>query len=305
MKIQGVEILRISDFQRFFEMEDFLVNAKEYADMFKDIDLAIFCDTLREAKLVSQLRAWCLGLSLNATSKDDQISLVGDEWIPLGEISNVLDDYRNSISSNNRIGLAYLFLLLKNVWPVERMRSSCKIFQNYKSDIPEGELVPVYQDYSFKQARIQTNNVIRRFLMNTKCKDGVAISCGMSHINLALGDCVVVLFNDKNECIRILPNKSCSEDGQIRMHLKVDNSSNKPYVEIIRPNKKTKIEDICSFWLEPGSPEDYIVLCKTDGTLVYDKQCYFLGARHKEYNGQTIIAVEPVPNNNDYIFYTR
>jgi hypothetical protein len=305
MKIQGVEILRISDFRRFFEMEDLLVNTKEYADMFKDVDLTIFCDTSREANLVSQIRAWCLGLSLNATFMDNQISLLGDDWIPLGEISKVLDDYRDSISSNNRIGLAYLFLLLKNVWPVEKMRQACKIYQNYKSDIPIGEFVPVYQDYNFKQGRAQTNNIVRKFFMNTRCKEGVRISCGESHVTLAFGDCVVVLFNDNNECIRILPNKSYSEDGQIRMHLKVNTSTSKPYVEIIRPNKKIKIEDVCSFWLEPGSPEDYIVLCKTDGTLVYDKQCYFLGVRHKEYNGQTIIAVESIPHNNDYIFYTR
>lgn len=311
MKIQGIEILRITDFRRFFDMEDFLVNAKDYADFFRDVDLDLFCNK-KEALLLSQIRAWCLGFNLNATFVDDQISLVGDNWIPLGEISKVLNDFQDSISYQNRIMLAYLLLLFKNTWSVEEMRIACQTLQNFKDGAPLEEYNSLHKNIVFSPAKFQTTGIVRRFFMNTKHPEGLTVSCGDCNINLQPGDCVVGLFNRENECVRLLPNIAASEDKKIRMKLKVNLSTGKPYVKIIRADKTEEIEDVASFWIEPDNyviiltNTGNIVLVNDDGKQNYPDKCFKLRKRHEmfkqSHENKTIVAIEPT--QWDYVFYS-
>ena len=48
MKLQGVEILRISDFRRFFTIEEFILNKEAFSHLFSYIDVNLFCDTTEE-----------------------------------------------------------------------------------------------------------------------------------------------------------------------------------------------------------------------------------------------------------------
>lgn len=267
MKIQGIEILRITDFRRFFDMEDFLVNSKQYAEMFQKLDMELFCKTKLEGQLVSQLRAWCNGMPLNATFNDGQISLIGNTWLHLGTIADVLNEYRETIAYKDRIGLAYLFLLLKDAWTIETIKKACQTFLEFKSGIPIGEFISVHKDTILAIGKSQLSNLTRRFIANTKHSEGITVSLGDNNVVLKFCDCVVGLFNEQNECVKLLPNVSNSEDKQIKAKLKVDPDSERTYIEIIRPewSEKENIYDVCSFWIEPGN---HVVVLKNDGNII-------------------------------------
>ena len=306
MKFQGVEILRITDFRRFFVMEEFLVNSKQYAEMFQETDLELFCNNMLEGQLISQLRAWCSGKQLNATFNDGQISLIGDTWMPLGNLAPILNDFREIISYKDRLGLAYLFLLLKDAWTPEMIRKGCETFLCFKSDKPMGDTISLHHDIEFPLGKPQVSNVISRYLINIGYRDGVKVKCGSNVVKLEIGDCVVGLFNEADECICLLPNRACTEDNSVKMRMKVDVTSKQPYVEIFRKDsdKAICIKDVSSFWIEPGG---YVVVFKKDGFVDYDSRCYSLKMRLSKFNqtnpGKTIVAA--VNNDGFYTFYYK
>lgn len=315
MKIQGVEVLRITDFRRFFDMEDFLVNSKLYADMFQEIDMELFCNNKLEGQLITQLRAWCNGIQLNTTFKDGQISLPGNNtWLPAENPIHVLNEFREAISYKDRLGLAYLFILLKDAWTTDMIKKGCETFIEFKTGVPTGEFISIHKDTILPLGKSQIANLTRRFIANTKHTDDITVSLGEIEVVLHQGDCVIGLFNEQNECVKLLPNVSYSEDKKIRLKLKADLYSEKTYVEIIRPEwpEKEKVYEVCSFWIEPGN---HVVVLKNDGDLVIIddnkeqtdiSKCFKLKKQHQIFKQshpeKKIIAIEPTQCN--YLFYS-
>lgn len=318
MKIQGVEILRITDFRRFFDMEDFLVNSKRYVEMFQETDMELFCNNMLEGQLISQLRAWRSGKQLNTTFNDGQINLIGDSgsvtWLPLGHLAHILNDFRETISSKDRLGLAYLFLLLKDAWTPEMIRKGCETFIEFKSGVPTREFIPIHKNSIIPLGKTQIGNLKRRFIANTKHVEDITVSVGDNEVVLHQGDCIVGLFNEQNECVKLLTNVVYSEDQKIRLKLKADFNSEKAYVEIIRPEwpEKEKVYDASSFWIEPGN---HIIVLKNNGELILinenkeqedTSKCFKLNKRYQMFKqshpDKKIIAVEPT--QWDYLFYS-
>lgn len=306
MKIQGVEILRITDFCRFFELEDFLVNSKEYTDMLQNLDLESFCSNQKEQQLIALIRAWRLGKQLNGAITGGQVKTVGSNFLPLGSIAGVLDEFSQTISYEDRIGLAYLFLILKDYWTTEMMKRGCETFRCFKSGKPMGDTVSVYRDTEFPQAKPQVADITRRYLINTSHNEGVKVKCGTNEVKLELGDCVVGLFNNAEECVCLLPNKASIDDNSVTMRMKVNLTSKEPYVEIYRKDFDTAIcvGDVTSFWIEPGG---YVVIFKKDGSVDYDPCCFSLKMRLSKFSqtnpDKTIVAAES--KNGNYTFYYK
>lgn len=306
MKIQGVEILRITDFCRFFDLETFLVNSKEYIDMLNNCDLELFCSNQKEQQLISLVKAWRLGKKLNGCIIGDQVKTVGTNFLPLGSIAEILDEFSQTISCEDRVGLAYLFLILKDYWTPEMMKRGCEIFRCFKSGKPMGDIISIHRDTEYRQGKPQVSDITCRYLINTGHKDGVKIKCGDKEVKLGIGDCVVGLFNDAEECVGFLPNEANVEDKSVKMKMKVNLTTNEPYVEIFRKNsdKPICVDNVSSFWIEHGG---YVVVFKKDGSIDYDPRCYSLKMRLSKFSqtnpGKTIVAAE----NNDgfYTFYYK
>lgn len=306
MKIQGVEILRITDFCRFFDLEHFLVNSKEYIDMFNNCDLDLFCSNRKEQQLISLIKAWCSGTKLNGCISEDQVKTVGTNFLPLGQIASILDEFKQTISCEDRVGLAYLFLILKDYWTPEMMRHGCETFRCFKSGKPMGNIILIHRDTEYKQGNPQFSDITCRYLINTSYKDGVKVKCGSKEVKLDVGDCVVGLFNDAEECVCLLANEASIEENSVKMKMKVNLKSYEPYVEIFRKNSDNPscINNVSSFWIEPGG---YVVVFKEDGSIDYDPRCYLLRTSLSNFSknnpGKTIVAAEK--NNGVYKFYYK
>lgn len=304
MKIQGIEILRISDFRRFFNMEEFLVNSKRYLKMFTYMNANFFCDTLNEELLVGILRAWLAGMDMMNTITEGQMRIGSNQWVPMKGIDSILREFRETISSKDRSGLAALFLLLSDVMEPEDIREACRIFISFKSGLPMGNIRQVHQDTDFPQGEYKSQGVSPIYVANALIETGVWVSCGSRRVFLEKGDCVIGLFNDKGECFRLLPNESRSDDGKVRMKLKYEASEKRPYLSIKGPDGKRCIDQVSSFWVEPG---DYIVYVKQDGTFVFDDRCLALRSSYRKsrdaHPQQQVAAAEQ--NNGYYSFYYK
>lgn len=272
MKTQGVEILRITDFCRFFSMEEFMADSDKYLSMFKEVDTDFFCNDSKEAMILVSLRTWLSGAEMLTTMMEGQIMLLDRSWVPMRGIEKTLGKFKDVIGSRDRIGLTYLFLLLRNVMTPQDMEEACRVFVSYKSGKPMGDIRKVHEDMVLTPGEYRSTGVSPVYFVNTM-RDNVWLTCGTDRVAVEKGACAVGLFNHSGECFRLLPNEAQSEDGGIRMKMKMDTATKRPYVEVKRPEGKTYINDVVSFWIEPGN---YIVYMKKDGTFVFDDRCFSL-----------------------------
>lgn len=300
MKIQGIEILRISDFRRFFDYADFFANREEYAKMFASLDMDIFTNDLRERALIAQLRNWAAGRNMNASFRDGKLSLPSAGWQSLDKIEPVLKPYSERLSTADRAALAYLFLLMADSWTPDMMTEACECLVGGGV---KGDMVTLLKDTVFTQGKLEYKGVSRRYLVNLRKSDGISVRCGDRSVRLRQGDCVVGIFNDDAECITLLPNKCVCNDGKMTMALKIDNNG-KPFVEIRTDAGCRRVADVASFWIEPGN---FPVICRTEGTLSYDPQCFALNMRYQAFKKRNpdavILAAEE--NNQLYSFYYK
>lgn len=252
MKLQGVEILRISDFRRFFNIEEFIQNKRAFANLFSTVDLESFCDTAEERALCSQLRLWCMGQPLSASidqlNKQVTIPLYGT--IALGYVFAVQKQYESTIKASERIAMACLCLLL-GAYCTE---SEATYIYNYiGGDKSMQRFVSVSANVDLEQHCVQTGEPCYRVVYaNLFFDKEFVVKCGRRVEKLRKGECVVAIHTPKG-CVALMPRTALASDLNAR--LMINPKTRQPYLSVVNlKNLKSeeKYKNVASFWIEEG-----------------------------------------------------
>lgn len=214
-KLQGVIILRISDFRRFFDWDEFWAKKDDFIKFFsKEANKKFFADNHKELLLLQRFYMWLLNpskelpnIKLNVDKGELQI---GDytsdtpQVYPLGkrlqeEIKKVKK--LNLMTDKTLTGYTLLYLLLgANVntdikinyiaWQNDSIKY---LYENKKLLAFKGKL-PLDVDKHFEY----------KLLVN-KHSDAISIGHGYDNYKLSSNECMVGIFCN-NECFKLLPN---------------------------------------------------------------------------------------------------
>lgn len=252
MKLQGVEILRISDFRRFFNIEEFMQGKRDFAQLFSLVDIETFCDSDDERALCSQLRLWCMGQPLSASidqlSKQVNIPLYSS--IALGYVYDVQKQYCQSLKPTERVAMACLCLLLGSYCT----KNEAKYIYDYiGGDKSMQRFVSLSANVCLEQYYAQPGEPRYRVIYaNLFFDKELVVKCGHQVEKLRLGECAVAIYTP-NGCVALLPRTAFANDLNAR--LMINPKTRQPYLSVanLKDLKKEDVyENVASFWIEEG-----------------------------------------------------
>ncbi len=310
MKLQGVEILRISDFRRFFTIEEFILNKEAFSHLFSYIDVNLFCDTTEECALCSQVRLWCMGQTPNANfdSATKELIMPMSSPIGLGYMADVLKQYSNSIKSADSVALACICLLLGSYC---RAKEAKYIYDYVSGKKPIGNFISVCKNIDLKPYYPLSNEPCYRIIYANLVSDKeVVIKYGNQTEALQKGECAVAIHTAKG-CIALLPRTAYANDTNAR--LMINASTHRPYLKIanFHKTKRNEIEDVASFWIEPSQGIIYTTFDnKVKKAFGEDdnnfSSCYSFNQEYKLFRkcnpNSTLLAI--TKTNDYYTFYS-
>ena len=309
MILQGVNILRISDLRRFFDLADFWSQKEAFVSQIGDIGTSIFFDTELEKGLYLLLKNWLVSdLGVALIYKDDGLIVVNmygqDITFSLGRITPEYEKYKGKVRNKDLNGLTLLYLLLgANV--NSNIELQYDIFAALKTGNYVGEFIPCYGNMSAKSVSFPEYPLSRHIIANMSSIATIEVSAGTKVLKLTPGDCVIGIFDSNNLCYKLFSNMIEDTGYGISLRLRINFNTKKPFLKIDSKYSGTKnIEEVCSFALDKGGLPVYLTM---DGEMHYDKACFSLHSKYetyKQHNPDVKLLAFDVDSSNNYSFFT-
>lgn len=308
MKLQGIIILRSTDFKRYFDLEEFLVKKNEFLALMSQFGAKQFSNTDEEVNLCGIVRSWLKGDPIGAEIKSDRLLISGPDGnspFTLGVLKDEIEKYRDKLGFKDLYGLTALYLLAGVNERGCSFRPDFATFLRFKNGNElKDDFISLHKDIVLKKAPPVSNGSFRLCtLANLTAGAPVRVDAGDEIVILKEGQCVTGIFTDEG-CITLL-NRECSGFPNIYAELIPDKHSKQPDLRIYRDGATEVIHGVSTVWIEA---DKYIAYVKTDGSAVYDLvRCYNLNNRISLYNkhnkNHKLLAIKKTDNGN-YVLYT-
>lgn len=308
MKLQGVNILRITDFRRFFELAEFWMHREEFTTLANSFLASLFCDNEEEQCLFDAVRNWCAGHTVMAELKEQELILqdgIKDcKHFFLGRLAPAIATERNQLGPKDLIGLTALYLLLGADKKGSDIPLQYSMLATLQTGNVVGEFMPLFDNCEF--------SIINDYIAPAKCCTianmhpdiPITVTAGNSVVTLNKGECIVGLFCN-NSCYKLLPNKQVDPKSSVGMRLVYNPTTHKPCLRISHSGVVDTIEGVSSIILERGG---YPVYTTMDGILHFDHNCFSLKQSYDtlctHIPNVKLLAIEQDTNEN-YTFYTQ
>ena len=321
--LQGVIILRISDFRRFFNWREFWLKKDEFMSLFKkEIDRRcvpdtekkqeyLFVDNEKEFHLLEKLYEWLRFpdkelelLELNQSELKIGTNPILRDTIsyPLGRLEQRIRS-AEEITKKTRIGYTLMYLLLK----ADEENSDVVIdyggIHNNANDKEINEFERRYDDLVLNIANKVEYPLRRCFIINESPNKSIRITHGNKSVTLEKEECVVGIFCENN-CLILLDNELTDHESNITLKLKFNHITNRPYCNVYQQGQGiTYIEDVSSIMFDEIHN---IVYTTTNGKISYKEACFGLRNRIRLFNetehANELLALKKDDGGN-YIFY--
>lgn len=317
--LQGVIILRISDFRRFFDWGEFWSKKDDYISLFKDEirrhsqeEEYFFVDNDNDFYLLQKFYEW-------QTYPDNELRRVKLEetklkiWAECGEVieyqlgrlQETIEATKKEgyLTNNTIVGYTLLYLLLKANEANSEIEVEYGSFINKnKATIDEFECCR--NDIILDKIDIPEFPLRRCVIINKNPYKTISITHGDNLLSLRPNECVVGIFCG-NKCLHMLDNVVSDNYSKVTLKLSVKDRSHIPICEIHRPNGIQCIESVSSIAVEADGS---IVYSTMNGDICYNKDCFSLDLRitsfkEKEYS-KDLLAFKKDSSGN-YIFYCK
>lgn len=305
MKLQGVNILRVTDFRRFFELAEFWMRREEFTKLANSFLASQFCDNEEEQCLFDAVKNWCAEHTVMAELKEQELILqdgIKDcKHFFLGRLAPAIATERNQLGPKDLIGLTALYLLLGADKKGSDIPLQYSMLATLQTRNVVGEFMPVFDNCVLKATNIFEPPLKRCVIVNMQAVP-IAVKAESRVVTLNSEECVVGLFCG-NACYKLLPNMVTDFSSSQRMRLLINTATHRPYLKI---SNREIIEDVASIWLEPGAG----VACTTfDGQVHFNEEyCYSLKRRidsfRKNRPGEMLLAIE-VNEAGNYTLYSE
>ena len=320
IKLQGVIILRISDFRRYFSFHEFWQKKDDFLKLFQqefyqsceEIQPYLFSDTQEEAILVYKLSQWLenpkkelcnLKLYNDSLKVEDTIGNVHS--YNLGKLSSYIEEAkRNNLTNKMIVGLTLLYLLL------DANKESSNIKIEYFNHLETSQISSfndfniLYDDIVLERANSITQGLRRCVFINKNSHKNINIVLENVVYKLEPNTCVVAVFVG-DLCYDLLPNLIVNQDLGITVKLSVNNQNNTPRCEIHKVG--TNVEVIPNVLAIAIDKSGKIIYLDSAGRMHYDNVAFDTYFRIKSFlsnnPGQRIIGFKEDISGN-LIFYT-
>ncbi len=328
MTLQGVIILRISDFRRFFEWGEFWAKREEIISLFRgEINRRVetltkpqqeyyFVDNDAEFYLMRKLYEWMASPDKELQRVKMELSELKIETnsgevlvYPLGRLQEKIEYVRkqNMLTAKTILGYTLLYLLLG----ADDVQSDmCIDFGLSANNQTNGQMYqikefePRWNDVELTKIDKAVFPLRRCVIVNKNTLKDIAVVCGEERVLLQPNECVVGIFcGDK--CLELLDNTATDNDTKISMKLSVKGESLVPGCEVHRDSGVAYIENVASVAVDPYGD---IVYSTTDGKIRYNERCFRISVRvatfQKMEYSKEFLALK-VDGYGNYIFYCK
>ena len=324
--LQGVIILRISDFRRFFNRDEFWSKKKDFIELFKHEisrrnethdkfkEEYYFVSNDREFYLMKKFYEWLIEptvelqrIKLEKTElkieTDDGLSLVYE----LGRLEDKILSVRqqNRLNGKSILGYTLLYLLLGANeraldFPIEY---GCEEFDAVKGSVSVKDYNRCSQNISLEQTTELAYPIRRCVFVNVdKNKKDVVVSSGKQAVKLQYGDCVIGVFC-KNKCYKLLPSTITKPGIALTLKLKASLDDNRVYLEMHTGTQLLTIPDVYSIGMDSNNQPVYL---SSTGELHFAARNFVLSQQYngfKRNEGTEIVAIEVL--DNSMVIYTE
>lgn len=325
--LQGVIILRVSDFRRFFDWEEFWAKKADFTSVFKKEIIRrteignkpqeeyYFVDNDAEFYLVQKFYEWLIcptkelvGVSLSSAELKIDTNCGEPLKYSLGRLLEKITSVKeqNRMTNKSIIGYTLLYLLLK-----ANEQSSCieidyGIVSNGVGNSSSGheikEFEPRWDNVVLDKAEQLVYPLRRCVIVNKNQVKDITVAYGGRSVLLKPNECVVGLFCG-NRCLLLLDNVVSDCDYKVTLKLLVKGNSAVPVCEVHRSSGIEYIEGVASIAIDDGGD---IVYSTMNGEICYQKDNFALDLRvstfkEKEYS-KDLLAFKKDSSGN-YIFY--
>ena len=315
--LQGVIILRVTDFRRFFDWEEFWIKKDSFIALWRNESYRkFFVNNEKEYYLVLRFYEWLLNpnkelqkIKLESTELKIE-NCTGDTLVySLGRLQDEIEKTKkqNQLTNKTIVGYTLLYLLLgandrKSQFKIDfgtTLNISTKASNN---EIKEFE--PRWDDIILNKIEQPVYPLRRCIIVNKNQNKDISVICGNNSVSLKTNECVIGLFcGDK--CLLLLDNVASDYDSKVTLKLSIKGTSLIPICEVHRSTGIEYIEGVSSIAVEA---DGNIVYSTMDGDVCYNKDCFSLDLRissfkEKEYS-KDLLAFKKDSSGN-YIFYCK
>lgn len=280
--------MRITDFKRFFLLQEFWASRHEFVDLV-EAHVNTFFDTADEVKLWKNIvLPWLVDnveLEKMFNYEDSKITFVNGQSFPCGRIN--FDDfetkYKGTLTLRSFLGLTALYFLLGANDEGSDIPLEYEVFAAVKSGRSIGGYRLCYKSLSFNPSSIPTKFPLeRQVLINANEHLPITIASGDDGITLQANECVVGIFDAEGNCYKLLPNKVTDEEHKITLRIIPDKRTYHPMMKKETTAGVEKLSEVYSIGIESGGFPVYLT---GDGVLHFDRNCYRLSQAYtRNYN---------------------
>lgn len=265
--LQGVIILRITDFRRFFDTYEFETKKADFLSLFhEEIQRHVGCDkdalhskhffvdTNEEYFLLQNLCHWLnkpedelTNIELDTTELKIKTEFGETMKYPLEEkLRTAIQEKKEELTKKTKVGYTLLYLLLnadsKNANSIDytfgnnTISSKIREFNYCNSNI-------VLEKIKIEQ--FQEPLRLRRCTFVNVAEQHIIIKLDKKDIQLAPNECVIGIFCG-NKCYKLLPNNLEATSNHTKTSLKLFYKDNKITLEMHRPVNSRSIADVIS-----------------------------------------------------------
>ena len=315
--LQGVIILRVTDFRRFFDWEEFWIKKDSFIALWRNENYRkFFVNNEKEYYLVLRFYEWLLNpnkelqkIKLESTELKIE-NCTGDTLVyPLGRLQDEIEKTKkqNQLTNKTIVGYTLLYLLLG----ANERNSSIVIDFSSTSNNGSKDSSHEIKEFEARWDDVVLDKIdqpvfpLRRcVIINKNQSKTISVTRGGNSILLRPNECVVGLFCD-NKCLQLLDNVASDYDSKVSLKLSVKGTSLMPICEVHRSTGIQYIESVASIAVEADGS---IVYSTMNGDICYNKDCFSLDLRitsfkEKEYS-KDLLAFKKNSSGN-YIFYCK
>lgn len=308
--LKGVIILRISDFRRFFDFGEFWFKKEDFFKLFKQeinrrvesptkpIEEYFFVNNKKEFCLLQKVYDWLtnpskelLKVKLNATeviieANDGELLVY-----PLGRLKDYIEDAKkqNQLTKKSILGYTLLYLLLN----ANEHNSDISInFPSNTSSLSIKDFNRCWNDVVLESITTIEFPLRRCVFVNANPIKDIKIKLENKTLVLHKNDSVIGVFCG-NKCYKLLPNSLTNSDKEITLKLKSNSVSNVITLEIHKPDKIEKIDDVVSIGIDSNGKPVYM---RSDGKIYFESKNFTIQQQYegfiKQYDISEAIALE-------------
>lgn len=259
--LQGVIILRITDFRRFFNSYEFERKKQDFLSLFqKEIQRHVGCnkyalqskhffvDTDEEYYLLQKYVQWLLNPDaelLNVTLKDTELRIGGDfgdtQIYPLGKLQTIVSEKRNVINPKVLKGYILLYLLL-NLHQEDIVGLECTFGEKTNSSS--------IQEFNYCTEDIKLESTSLEFPLRcctfvNVSEQPIKVKLDNNSVRLEPNECVIGIFCG-NKCYKLLPNNLKSNHTDTSLKLISDGINDTVTLKMRRPIGSNSIPNVVS-----------------------------------------------------------